>query len=82
MQDQSRMISAIEALLSISSGFILALIVWQIMAKIYDIDMPLSRNIQITSVFTILSLLRSYMWRRLFTRYLNSWFNIKLYHKE
>ena len=65
---QTRLVSAIEASLNIGSGFIIALIVWQGLAWMYDIPMPITRNLQITSIFTIVSLARSYIWRRIFTR--------------
>lgn len=67
--EQSKTISAIEATVNIGSGFILSLIVWQILAGLYGIPMPLSRNVEITSIFTVVSLTRSYVWRRLFTRF-------------
>lgn len=62
---QTRTESLIEAALNIGSGFVLSIIVWQILAGYYDIPMPLSRNVEITSVFTVVSLTRSYVWRRI-----------------
>ena len=71
---QTKTQSAVEATLNIGSGFILAIIVWQGLAALYDIPMPLSRNLQITSIFTVVSITRSYIWRRVFTTKLNNWF--------
>lgn len=68
---QTRTQSAIEATLNIGSGFILALIVWQTLAWLYDIPMPITRNLEITTIFTVVSLIRSYIWRRIFTRMWN-----------
>ena len=64
--EQSRIESAIEATLNIGSGFIISLIVWQVLAHWYGIPMPLTRNLEITSIFTVVSLTRSYIWRRIF----------------
>lgn len=58
--------SAIEATLNIGSGFVISLIVWQILAHLYKIPMPITRNLEITSIFTVVSLTRSYVWRRIF----------------
>lgn len=63
---QSKKESAIEATLNIGSGFILSLVVWQILAHLYAIPMPITRNLEITSIFTAVSLTRSYVWRRIF----------------
>jgi len=71
---QTKKQSAIEATLNIGSGYILALIVWQTLAWVYDIDMPITRNLQITTIFTVVSLIRSYVWRRIFTTRLNKEF--------
>lgn len=71
---QTRTESIIEAALNIGSGFILSLIVWQILAGVYDIPMPISRNLQITSIFTVVSLLRSYAWRRI-----GNWYSRRKY---
>ena len=73
MSNQTKTISAIEATLNIGSGFVIALIVWQLLAALYDIDMPISRNIEITSIFTVVSLTRTYVWRRIFANHLNEW---------
>lgn len=64
--EQSKLESAVEATLNIGSGFVLSLVVWQILAGLYGIPMPLSRNLEITSIFTVVSLARSYLWRRIF----------------
>jgi F0F1-type ATP synthase membrane subunit a len=68
---QSRKVSATEAFLNIGSGFIIALIVWQLLAGFLGIPMPIGTNVFITSVFTVVSVVRSYIWRRLFTNWLN-----------
>jgi hypothetical protein len=69
---QSRTESLIEAALNIGSGFVLSLVVWQILAGWYGIPMPLTRNLEITSIFTLVSLTRSYVWRRI-----GNWYSIR-----
>ena len=64
--EQSKVESMIEAFFNIGSGFILSVIVWQILAHYLGIPMPLAKNLFITSIFTVVSLARSYLWRRFF----------------
>lgn len=66
MTQQTRVGSAIEAVLNIGSGFVVALITWQALAYLLDIPMPLTKNLFITTIFTLVSLTRSYLWRRFF----------------
>lgn len=62
---QSRRASILEVCLNTASGFIVSLIVWRFVCKWYDIPMPIGRNLAITGIFTVVSILRSYLWRRL-----------------
>lgn len=71
---QTKTESLIEAALNIGSGFVLSIIVWQILAGYYGIPMPISRNVEITSVFTVVSLTRSYVWRRI-----GNWYSRRKY---
>jgi len=80
--NQTKTVSAIEAFINIGSGFIIALVVWQSLAALYDIPMPLSRNLEITTIFTVISVTRSYIWRRLFTTHLNQWLNKRIGHES
>jgi hypothetical protein len=68
MDKQTKLVSAIETFCNIGSGFILSLILWQFLAYVLGIPMPLDTNVFITSCFTVLSLTRSYLWRRFFAR--------------
>lgn len=63
---QSRRMSLIEASLNTASGFVVSLIVWQLLCGWLGIPMPLGRNLEITGIFTVVSIVRSYLWRRLF----------------
>lgn len=63
---QSRRASLLEASLNTASGFVVSLIVWHYLASWYGIPMPFSTNLEITGIFTVVSIARSYLWRRLF----------------
>lgn len=65
---QSRTRSFTEACLNTASGFLVSLVVWHFVARLYSIPMPIGENLQITGIFTIVSVTRSYLWRRLFNR--------------
>lgn len=66
--EQSKLVSGIEVFCNYASGFALAFVVWQTIAYCMDIPMPISRNFVITSIFTCVSVARSYVWRRFFNR--------------
>jgi len=63
---QSKLASMLESFANIAIGFILSLVVWHVLAAWYGIPMPLGMNVEITTVFTIVSLVRSYWMRRAF----------------
>jgi len=67
---QTRLESLIEQALNIASGFILSALAWQFLVMpIWHIQSNIVENLQITAMFTVLSLVRGYCWRR--------WFNAK-----
>ena len=64
---QTRLGSALESLLHIGSGFFLAMFIWQVIANpLFGYDVTLLENFGLTAIFTSVSLLRSYLWRRFF----------------
>jgi len=64
---QSKKGSLLEAILNIGSGFILSMITWQVVANpMFGYDVSLLDNVALTSIFTSISLVRSYVWRRIF----------------
>ena len=65
---QSKIISAIEVTLNIGSGFLISMLLWQFIAPVLGYEITIGENVQLTSVFTVVSLIRSYAWRRIFTR--------------
>lgn len=65
---QTKLESAIEQLFNIGSGFILAYSIWRfgINPAIAAGHMSVEDSFAITSIFTVVSLVRGYFWRRLF----------------
>lgn len=65
---QSRIESLLEALTNVAVGFLVALVSQMLIFPLYGIHVPASTNIQITVWFTFISILRSYLLRRLYNR--------------
>jgi hypothetical protein len=66
---QSKLESLVEASLNTASGFIVSLFVWQfIAAPLFGYHVTWKDNVLLTTLFTVVSVLRSYVWRRLFNR--------------
>lgn len=64
---QTKTKSLVEQLLNIGSGFIVSLIVLaHIIAPTWSLDITMSDNLNITLIFTAISVVRGYLWRRLF----------------
>lgn len=64
---QSRAGSLTEACLNTASGFVVSLLVWQwLVAPLYGLPIDWGMNFGITIIFTVVSIVRSYLWRRLF----------------
>ena len=63
---QSRTDSLMEATTNTAIGFVLSMITWHFVALAFSIPMPLEKNLQITGIFTVVSLTRAYVLRRLF----------------
>ena len=64
--NQSKIDSLMETVTNTAIGFVLSLIVWQGTAAIYHIPMPITHNLGITGIFTVVSIARSYAIRRIF----------------
>lgn len=66
---QSKMESLFENVLNVVSGLLLSIYVVQpIVFKIYKIELSSFQNIQIAIIFTIVSIIRGYFWRRYFDK--------------
>jgi len=64
---QTKTMSLVEQILNVGSGFFTGLLVWIFIIKpLFDIQTPFMDNVTITSIFTIVSVFRGYLWRRAF----------------
>lgn len=69
---QSRAGSLLEATLNTLSGFIVSYLVWMLVAApLFNIPVNHSDTFWITVLFTAVSVVRSYVWRRVFVN--NFW---------
>lgn len=69
MSGQSKAASFIEACFNTASGFIVSLLFWTfVVVPVWNLPVTMSQNLAITGCFTVLSVARSYIWRRLFNR--------------
>lgn len=66
--NQSKKYSIIESLANTASGYVISTIVWIIIAPLYGINYTITKNMGITLIFTIVSIARNYVWRRIFNK--------------
>lgn len=67
---QTRLNSLIEQILNVGSGFIIALLVWIfIITPLFGITVTMVDNLTITAIFTVVSIIRGFLWRRLFNHF-------------
>lgn len=65
--NQSRIESFIESSVNIASGFVVSLIFWTfVVVPVWKLPVTMGQNIEITGWFTVLAVVRSYLWRRFF----------------
>ena len=68
---QTRKGSILEAILNTASGFIVAMLVWQLLvAPLFGYEVTLYDNFWLTSIFTFVSIVRTYIWRRIFNYFI------------
>ena len=64
---QSKLDSFIEQLCNVGSGFLVSLVFWTwIVVPVWHLEVDMHENLQITAAFTVLSVVRGFIWRRLF----------------
>lgn len=63
---QTRWQSILETLLNTLTGYIISVIAQLVIFPLYGLHATLSQNLQIVALFTAISIVRSYFWRRLF----------------
>lgn len=66
MSGQSKRSSALEALFNIAVGLAVSMIANRVVFPAYGFHVSLSANVQITAIYTVISLVRSYCLRRFF----------------
>ena len=57
-----------ESIIDVGSGFILAIIIQILVFPLFGFTPTIMENIQIASIFTIVSMIRSALWRRYFRK--------------
>ena len=65
---QSRTHSAIESIANTATGFLVSWGVWTAIGPMYGFEGGHAENLSIVCIFTVTSMLRSYLWRRAFNR--------------
>ena len=65
---QSKLQSFTESIVTVGSGFFVALAVQLLIFPLYDIDITLFQNVQIVCILTVTSVIRIYIVRRCFNR--------------
>ena len=66
---QTKLQSMIESWVNILVGYVLALLAQIIIFPLYGMEVNLSGNLQIGTIFTVLSMIRSYSLRRIFNKW-------------
>ena len=61
--------SLIESLIDVGSGFILAIIIQLTIFPIFHLYPSILDSIWIASIFTLISIMRSWVWRMVFKKY-------------
>ena len=65
---QTRAVSLVEAVTNVAAGYALALLAQRLLFPLFSIRTTLAEDGAIAAAFTLLSLARSYLLRRLFER--------------
>lgn len=68
---QSRLSSLLEAVINVAIGFFISVAITAIVLPAYGHQVSLGENLQITGIFTLASIARSYLLRR--------WFNARIH---
>ena len=63
---QSRLMSMVEALVNVLVGFWISVIAQMLVLPLFDLHASFSQNVSMGLIFTVVSLVRSYLLRRIF----------------
>ena len=67
-QKQSKLESLIESFVNTFSGWFISFLLWSfVVGPLFNIETSMVQNMGITAIFTVVSIARSYFWRRFFT---------------
>lgn len=69
---QTKTQSLIEATVNSVSGYLLAVLTQVLLFPLFGIHIPLGQNFLLAFIFTVISIARSYVVRRLFNRWHNA----------
>ena len=74
--NQTKLESLFEKLCSTFSGFLIALGMWEYVIRplINSGVLSVENSLTITLIFTVVSIIRGYFWRRFFNAGLHQWF--------
>jgi uncharacterized protein YacL len=66
---QSKTESIVEQILNVGSGLVISLLAWTLIINpTYDLQTKFQESVEITIIFTVISIVRGYFWRRHFNR--------------
>jgi len=68
MRGQSKKLSVVEVIVNVGSGYIISLCIQIMLFPLFDVHMSIADNALMTLVFTVISLLRGYIVRRMFNK--------------
>ncbi|WP_324171969.1 DUF7220 family protein [Sulfurimonas sp.] len=68
---QNKRMSLIETVAGTAVGFLISLVLVNIVLPLYDFDVKLGQSVAITFIFTVVSMIRGYGIRRFFNYILN-----------
>ena len=80
--NQTKTISLIEATVNMLSGVVLSILVWMLIGPMFGYAVTLVDASGFTLVFTVISIIRSYIWRRLFVSYLDRFLHRVIHNAE
>jgi len=66
--EQSRKMSLLETVSNVLTGYLIAIMIQLIVFPWFDIETTITDNMQIAAVFTIISIARGYLFRRIFEK--------------
>ena len=68
MSDKTRLTSLVEVTLSTAIGFVVSAAAWLFIAVMMGYPVTMSHTVIVTSIYTVLSIMRGYVVRRFFAR--------------